>query len=63
MLSHDLIWTWYYNFACLFYTSDFNFPCFFPSRITKGSDTGVSAFIFSNIIFGNFSILGVTVKA
>ena len=38
------------------------FYCCFPSGITWGIGSDVSAFMISNIIFGNFSLFGVTVK-
>ena len=42
--------------------SDVTFSCFSTSGITWGCGYGVSTFIFPDIIFGNFSVLNVTVK-
>ena len=44
------------------YHSDVTFPCFYTSGIPWGCTSGVSTLIFSNIIFGNFPIFGVTLK-
>ena len=62
MLSHDLLCTWYYTRVCLFLPFwCHSFPVFF-SGIKWVIGSGVSAFIFPNLIFDNLSLFGVTVK-
>ena len=39
------------------------FTCFKSSEIIWGIGTGVSAFIFQNIILGIFSIFGLSIKS
>ena len=49
--------------VCEFYRpSDVTLLLLFFSGITRVSGSGASNFIISNLIFGNFSLFGVTVK-
>ena len=59
MLSHDLLWTWYYTCLCLFLTFWWHYFPLFPPWGHMGQWYYCICFYFSKSCFWSFSLLAV----